>query len=428
MVLTINSRSAHPLAPILAALLIFALGCGKAEQIQTYTVPKEPKPAAIADATDTKPGEPTDRMLAAILPAGGQAWFFKAVGPIADIDKHEKEIKDFFSKLTLAADGRANWKLPAGWKEEAGNQMRVATIVIAADKRLELTVNTASWPGTEESKLANVNRWRGQLRLSPISAKQLPEVSHEAKAGDRPITIVDMRGQFNASGMTPPFAGGAFGPRATGARSTTNSPSSESLPSGHPPIDAAANAPSGLPAGHPPIDSTAQEAGRPEANAARPSDVPKFSPPPSWKSVQAQGMRKAEFVVTEGLQEARVTMFEFPADAGPMISDPLGNINRWRGEIGLRPLTKEGLTAATQPIEIDGQPATYAPMIPDTAKQEDSQSKEATLAAIAKTGDQVWFIKMRGQRELVKKHEDEFKAFLKSLKFSHDNEAAHGNK
>ena len=36
--------------------------------------------------------------------------------------------------------GRANWKLPAGWKEEAGNQMRVATIVIPADKRLELTV------------------------------------------------------------------------------------------------------------------------------------------------------------------------------------------------------------------------------------------------------------------------------------------------
>jgi hypothetical protein len=67
-------------------------------------------------------------------------------------------------------------------------------------------------------------------------------------------------------------------------------------------------------------------------------------------------------------------------------------------------------------------------MIPDTAKQEESKSKEATLAAIVKTGDQVWFIKMRGERELVKKHQDEFKAFLKSLKFSHDSEAGHGNK
>jgi len=427
MSLKLTSRSAGPVAAIFAAALIYALGCQKAEQIQTHIVPKEAKVAAVADATETKPGEPTDRMLAAILPVGGQAWFFKAVGPIAEIDKHEKEINDFFATLTLAADGRANWKLLAGWKEEAGNQMRVATIVIPADKRLELTVNTASWPGTEESMLANVNRWRGQLQLPPIAAKQLPEVSHEAKAGDRPITIVDMRGQFKSGGMTPPFAGGAFGPRATGARSTNNN-SSNGLPAGHPPIDATPSTPASLPAGHPPIDSPPPSASAPSANDAAPNDAPKFTLAPSWKSVPAQGMSKAEFVVSDGPQETRVKIFDFPANAGPMIADPLVNINRWRAEIGLSPLEKEGLASATQSIEIDGQKATYAPMIPDAAKQEESKSKEATLAAIVKTGNQVWFIKMRGERELVKKHQDEFKAFLKSLKFSHDNEAGHGNK
>jgi len=72
---------------------VIALGCRKAEQIQTYTVPKEVKAVPVAAS---KSGEPTDRMLAAILPAGEQAWFFKAVGPIAEIDKHEKEITDFF--------------------------------------------------------------------------------------------------------------------------------------------------------------------------------------------------------------------------------------------------------------------------------------------------------------------------------------------
>jgi hypothetical protein len=410
------SGSAHSVAAIFAASLIAALGCGKAEQIQTYRVPKEPKAAAVADAADTKPGEPTDRMLTAILPSGRQAWFFKAVGPIAEINKHEKQINDFFAGLTLGADGRANWKLPSGWKEEAGNQMRVATIVIPGDKRLELTVNTASWSGTEENMLDNVNRWRGQLKLSPITAKQLPDVSREAKAGDRPITIVDMRGQFNAGTMTPPFAGGGFGPRATGAPDSTKGNSADGLPAGHPPIDATPDAP-----------AATQPTGAPPATAA-PGAMPKFTLPPAWKSVPAQGMRKAEFVVTEGSNEARVTMFEFPADAGPLISDALGNINRWRGEIGLSPLEKEGLAAATQSIEIDGKQATYAPMIPDTTKPEESKSNEATLAAIVKTADKVWFIKMRGGRELVKKHQDEFKTFLKSLKFSHDKEAGNGNK
>ncbi len=41
-------------------------------------------------------------------------------------------------------------------------------------------------------------------------------MTREAKAGDHPLTIVDLRGQFKAGSMTPPFAGGTFGPRATG--------------------------------------------------------------------------------------------------------------------------------------------------------------------------------------------------------------------
>ena len=139
-------------------------------------------------------------------------------------------------------------------------------------------------------------------------------------------------------------------------------------------------------------------------------------------------MSKAEFVVNDGPQETRVKIFAFPANAGPMIADPLLNINRWRGQIGLKALEKDGLAGATQSIEIDGQKAMYVPMIPDASKPEESQAKEATLAAILKTGDQLWFIKMSGDRDLVKKHQEEFKAFLKSLKFSHDNESGNGNK
>jgi hypothetical protein len=404
---------------ILAAALLCAIGCENAEQIRTYTVPKEPK---IVDtgAPDAKPGALTDRMLAAILPADGQAWFFKAVGLVAEIDKHEKEINDFFAGITLGSDGRATWKLPPGWKEEAGNEMRLATIVIPADKRLEMTVNKASWPGTEESMLANVNRWRGQLQLPPIGAKQLPDVSHQAKAGDRTITIVDMRGQFKSGGMTPPFAGGSS--TTSGRKSKT---AGTGLPAGHPPIDSPPN----LPAGRPPIDSPPATATDPtNARAQSATDVPSFTAPASWNSVPTRGLRKAEFAVADGAQAASVTLITFPANEGSLIADPVANINRWRGELGLSQIQKEALGKVTETINVDGQPATYAAMIPDTAKPEESQAKEATLAAIVKTGGQIWFIKMKGDRDVVKKHQGEFKAFLKSLKFSHEKEAGNGNK
>jgi hypothetical protein len=412
MALKLISRSIRPIVAIAAATLLCALGCRKAEQIQTYTVPKEPMAATATDATD--------RMLAAILPVDGQAWFFKAVGPIAEIDKHEKEINDFFSALTLSDDGRATWKLPPSWKEEPGNEMRIATIVIPGEKRLEMTVNKASWPGTEESMLANVNRWRGQLQLPPIGAKQLPDVSHTAKAGDRPITIVDMRGQFKSGGMTPPFAGGSF---ATSGRKPKNADTG--LPARHPPTDAPPN----LPAGHPPVDSSqATPADAASANAPPSNDLPGFTAPPSWKQIPTRGLRKAEFDVTDGPQTASVTLITFPANEGSLIADPVANINRWRGELGLSQIQKEALSSATEAIKVDGQPATYAAMIPDTTKPQESQAKEATLAAIVKTGGQIWFIKMKGDREVVKNHQDEFKSFLKSIKFTNDTEAGHGNK
>lgn len=378
-------------------------------------------------------GEPTDRMLAAILPSGGQAWFFKVVGPIGEVSQHEKEINDFFANLSLAEDGKAKWKLPAGWKEEAGNAMRVATIVIPGDKRLEITVNAASWPGTQESVLANVNRWRGQLQLPEIGPQQLADVSHESKAGERPITIVDMRGQFKSGGMTAPFASGAFGPRATGGRS---SPSN--LPAGHPPIDAASNLPAGhppidsnpsLPAGHPPIDDAAAPAnGSAPANEKASGDVPAFTAPASWKQQPAQGLRKAEFAIGDGKQLARVTLIDFPATEGPMIADPLSNINRWRREVGLDEIQQGALASATERIQIDGQPATFAAMIPDAAKSEQSQAALATLAAIVRSGERIWFIKMMGSRELVAARKDEFKTFLKSIKFPQEGGAANVNK
>src|SRR5262245_22456159 len=112
MAFSLTLRPVRIVSAIAAACLSVLLGCGQADQIQSYTVPKETKVADASNTANAKPGEPTDRMLAAILPTNGQAWFFKVVGPIGEVAKHEREINDFFAGLTLEADGRARWKVP----------------------------------------------------------------------------------------------------------------------------------------------------------------------------------------------------------------------------------------------------------------------------------------------------------------------------
>ena len=217
--MVISGYLQRPRLNFLFAALVTAMffGCQKPEQIRSYSVPKEPKTEVAkteAEAPAAKPGEPTDRMLAAILPSSGQAWFFKVVGPIAAIDKLEKQFNDFFTTIRFADDGKPKWQLPAGWKEAPGNAVRFATIVVPFDgKPLEITVNAASWTSKDESLLPNVNRWRGQLQLPPIAEDKIAESTHESKAGDLPITIVDLRGHF-AGGMSPPFAGAGAASRA----------------------------------------------------------------------------------------------------------------------------------------------------------------------------------------------------------------------
>lgn len=78
---------------------------------------------------------------------------------------------------SMTAEGAArpsgvSWTTPAGWKELAGNGMRAASFELPKGSgKAEVTV--VALPGDVGGELANVNRWRGQLALPPLTADQL---------------------------------------------------------------------------------------------------------------------------------------------------------------------------------------------------------------------------------------------------------------
>ncbi|HEX4415352.1 MAG TPA: hypothetical protein VH107_17090 [Lacipirellulaceae bacterium] len=398
------------------ASCVVQFGCGETEQIHTYSAPKEVKPVVTAPSPEQNAGEPTDRMLAAILPVGNQAYFFKTVGPIAAVSSHEKELRAFFTSIEIGGDGKPKWQLPCDWKEAPGNEVVMSKIILPSEgKPLEISVTALPW---RDDLLGNINRWRSQMHLPSITARQLGEDIEQTKAGDKPITLVDLRGHFGSSGMSPPFAGAAAGKVGPGSSEPSN------LPAGHPPLDSNS---SNLPPGHPDIGNngtpppSAPPTGPPMADVA----TPKFTPPSDWRALPAGGLRKAAFAVGDEQHRALFTLISFPAVEGPMISDPLQNVNRWRGEVGLEPVKPEELAKVTESIDVDGTSATYVPAIPDAAK---SQANTAELAAMIKYGDQMWFLKLKGDRDVVVAQEAAFKNFLKSLRFAGDPGATDGHK
>ncbi len=83
-----GDRSTFRYPLVLVGLAAVFVGCEKRPEIAHYQVAKEAV-ASDQSAADETAGnsEPTDRMLAAIVPHDGQAWFFKLSGPEAAVSK-----------------------------------------------------------------------------------------------------------------------------------------------------------------------------------------------------------------------------------------------------------------------------------------------------------------------------------------------------
>lgn len=418
----LTHRRVHRLITLVLLVAPALAGCGSKEEIRSYTIKKEPAEKAAPVAEPIRPavaGQPTDRMIGAIVPAGGQTWYFKAVGPMAAMDQQAEAITNFFQTIRVTPNAaKPEWTKPEGWDEQAGTGMRAATLLIPADgKPIEMSVIALPSTGAPGELIDNVNRWRGQLQLPPVDERGLAESVKEAKAGDTAISVVDLRGTFSAGNMAAPFAGG--GPFSGGASPPGNAPFANGAAPSANSGTTGAPSPDALPPGHPPV------AGAPAVD--QPGSAPFMAETPNgWQATPATGMRKAAFLVKDGDRTAEVTAIDLAASA-PNIAEPLGNINRWRGEIGLAPIEESQLAEIVQKIEVGGKPSSYVEMIPDASKPAESQVAQATVAAIVPAGDTIWFFKMRGDRDLVQAQRDNFKSYLKSIRFNSDGGARDGN-
>jgi hypothetical protein len=334
-------------------------GCQK-DDIESYTVPK----ALTADL-----GLPTERpklrMLAALIPQGQHTWFFKLQAPEDDVAAHQQEFDRLLQSIRFAdrADGPITWTTPPGWRREAGNQMRYATLRPESNEHpVELTVTDL--PGDASNVLANVNRWRDRLSLPPVTEADLPSVTKGFTVNGCSATLVDFTGYGKAGSTMAPFAG-------------------------HPPIA--------------PSRPTASGMGKPRLTYTTPE---KWFPLPD----DASGIRLVGFQVTAGDQSIQITVTPLSAQSGSL----LANVNRWRGQIGLPEIGEAELQRDLQETEVADKRCPYVDLIgPESAVPK----RERLVAVVAEHGERIWYFKMVGNPELVEQQKSSFQAFLRSIRF-----------
>lgn len=385
-----------------AVLLAAAGGCER-EEVRAYQVPKEPSSKAMAQG----PASPSQLGNATGLQSG------QRTGVV--------------------------WTLPQGWTERPATQaMRIATIEtgvggVAGAGSLEIAVT--AFPGDVGGRLANVNRWRGQMGQSAITDAELPGALKElteVRSKDAPstgatrvwTTLIQSGsgGGIGAGNGTQAMLGAIIEPgdgqtwflKCLGPRENVEPlrPAFESFaltfrlggtggglapasgPDGSSPASVAPSATNVTPAAA--VTSISQR-------------LSTWQAPATWAKDEAGAGQFAAIAYNTSSDQgaARVTVTSLQGDGGGM----LANINRWRGQVGLSPVANE----KDQPSQ------SLAPGVTlfDMAKQDGSDRMIAavlseaggTREAMAAT----WYFKLRGSSKAVESQAGVFEAFVRAV-------------
>jgi hypothetical protein len=367
----------------LLLLVALAGGCGK-NDIKVYSVPKESS-SPITEAGQSPPQPGT----AAPLP-------------------------------------QLQWKTPAGWKEVPAGEMRVASFTVTGADGKHADVSVIPLPGEAGGDFSNVNRWRGQVGLPPVSDDELKKLAQSVELAGQPADLYEQDGKSPAGDPTRILAviqrrdGMAWFFKMTGdsqlvadeksnfveflksvrfvageavaSLPTSSSPFSDgSLPAGHPDISAAPTS-----AGSVPVSSTGK---------------PRWNVPSGWKEVPGGQFLTAKFVITgDGSAQAAVNVSSSAGNGGGVAA----NVNRWRKQLGLGELSGDELAKLLRPITTTSGQATLVEMNGTDARS----GQSATLVgAIVLQPGQAWFYKLMGDAPIVEAQKGAFTSFVQEVEY-----------
>jgi len=290
------------------------------------------------------------RFYGAIIPVekGEKTWFVKVVGAENEIEALERPLRQFLQSMKFANPDAPTWKLPEGWTEEEPKEKLRYKTIFPGMKEPEVTVSFL--PGMQPLD-HNINRWRGQLGLAELGRFDLLGFYHEETVDDRPAYIVDFTG---------------------------------------------------------PGSKAKAMAQAPEAAPPQEQELAyKYTAPASWKQIAPTQFSELAFEVVEGKQRAVITVSKLGGDGGGL----LANVNRWRGQIGLRQIDNAQLDKVAQDFTVGKDKGKLVDL------QGDPPDPKRIVGVILPRGDRTYFFKMTGDASLVGNQRPAFDAFMKSVSF-----------
>jgi len=318
------------------------------------------------------------------------------------------------------------WTVPADWRPQPASAMRQGSFLVAGAAGAAADVSVVSFPGTGGDDLANINRWREQLGLAPVSVADLSGQVQSLAASAGQFVFADLAGTVAEKGdvrilgawLRQPDRVWFFkmmGPsELVEAQRGVFTAFLQSVrladaAAGGPPIAKRAPAPSNtndLPRGGPVAGVPLVP---PAAGGAGMDSIPVqaeggaslvWQAPVDWQNLPGNAMRKGSYALGGG---AEVAITAFPGDVGGV----LANVNRWRGQAGMAPVDEAGLGQATTGIDSNGLHF----LVVDA-----EGGSTSVVAALLPWNGGTWFFKLTGPADAVARSKPAFLSFLRTVR------------
>lgn len=294
------------------------------------------------------------------------------------------------------AGTRFVWEMPAGWVELPPQQFRDVNLRPGGHPELQCYLTILQGDGG--GLTANVNRWRGQLGLDPITDAEAAALPTGALLG-RPAVRVELASEGEDAqallGSILVDGGSMATVKMTG------------------PVELVAQERAAFERFCETLAVRDDVPARP-APGARPTGGPgasgglTYELPDGWSDAGASSMRLVN-LVTPGSSQCYV--IRLVGEAGGLAA----NLNRWRGEVGLEPLEQAELEALPE-VEVLGQPCGLLEVSGEYRGMGSQAGPGKTLLGVALIGgESSLFVKMVGDEDDVAAERQRFIEFLGSL-------------
>ena len=354
---------------VLISLILVALAaCEKSSEIKVYRVSKAPLEESAPDQQTAMPANaPSPSM------PGGMA----------------------------PATSTASVPTPPNWQPQPLSQMRQASFLVKGDQGAVADISFVSLGSSAGNVLENVNRWLSQIEQPPTSEDKLNQIAQHLTTSIGDVTVVDLAGLPN--GADPAKDGRIIAAMTSTGGSTLffkirgNDALTESQKASFVKWVAAVCNTQGD--NKPPPQTASAMSGPADANPQI-----KWKTPEGWSEVPPSSMRFASFSAGANDNKVDVSIVTFPGEGG---SDA-DNVNRWRQQIGLPPMSPTAVATQVAPLKSDDTTFSTVDIAGTNAR---------TLAAWTRRDGHVWFFKATGPGSAVEKEKPNFVNFIQSIRF-----------